>query len=147
MSSKRFYNELAKAVDRPDAEELLRILEVYRNWDSKSEDYPDECDIVMTSPFKDPEKAVAFVMLASASYDDEDFLTLISAGILEDLLRNPSEQMLDRIVNESRRAPRLRWMLSIVYSHAIESTQAKLAVKKVVGDVNCNTDPLPPRPY
>jgi hypothetical protein len=147
MSNKGFHNELARALARPDVEELLRILEIYRTWDLKSDEYRDEYDVVMYSPERDPDMAFAFIILGAASYDDEEFLGSLSAGVLEDLVRKPTEEILDRVVNEARKTPRFRWMLSVVYNHAIETLPAKLAVAKAVGDVNCDTDPLPPRPY
>ena len=147
MTDKSFYNELSRALFRSDAAELLRILEVYRCWSLKSDNYPSECDEVMASAHKDPEIALALVILAAANFDDPEFLRLMAAGTLEELLRKPSQDMLDRIIAEARKTERFRWMLSAVYNHAIEPEDVRLAISDVVGKLSCETDPLPPRPF
>lgn len=146
MVDKSFNSELAKTLARPDVENLRGALQVYHNWDHRGDDFPDEVGLVMDSYRHDPEMALAFVMLAAATYDDPEFLGLMAAGLLEDLLRNPSAEILERILTEARKSARIRWMLSIPYPHAIEPEAARRAIAVAVNGMT-GDDPLPPRPW
>lgn len=98
---------------------------------------------------EDPDKALAYVMLAAANYDDEDFLALIGAGLLEDILRDPSAEFLHRIVDEGRKTPRFRWLLSVPYRVAIsEKAWDAISPFRITGDhEEPERDCLPPRPF
>jgi hypothetical protein len=101
-------------------------------------------DAVMTAHWHDRERGLAYVMLAMAEYDDPDFLGLMSAGLLEDLLQEPDPEFVDRIAAEARKTTRLRWMLGIPFRHAIADWVWDRLRGLVVEDVD-NT-PLPPAP-
>ncbi len=119
---------------------------MYRNWDASvvGDDYPDECDRFMDSYHREPEVGIAFVMIAAAEYDDVQFLGLVSAGLLENLLCEGSAEITQRILLEARKTPRLRWMLSGVWYYSVPSKTAAEA-KKLVGSMKFE-DALPPRP-
>jgi hypothetical protein len=148
VSEKAFTNELERALARPDIEEVKRILSVYRKWQiaDRSSEYLDEYAAVMDSPRDDPELAISFVILAAATYDDPKFVGLMAAGVLEDLLQAPSENMLRRLLDEARKTARIRWMLSIVYLHAIPSSDVRSAIEGAIGDMT-GDDPIPPKPW
>src|SRR5689334_17594462 len=65
------------------------------------------------------EKALAYVVIAASRTDDARFLGLLGCGPLEDVLENPSAEMLDRIVAEARKSARFRWLLSNPFKVAI----------------------------
>ena len=101
-------------------------------------------DAVMSAHWHDPERGLAYVMLAMAEYDDPEFLGLMSAGLLEDLLQDPTLEFVDRIAAEARKTARLRWMLGVPFKHAIADWVWDRFGNLVVEDVD-NT-PLPPAP-
>jgi hypothetical protein len=149
MADKKVSDELERALNRADISELIQQIEQYYAYS-----YPDlrkwpvelveQLDGVLMSGCDDPEKGLAFVMLAAAKYDDREFLFLISAGTLENLLVDPSPEILGRIVEEARESPRIRWMLTGVYLHAI----AEHARKPISAAINgwTETHHTPPRP-
>jgi hypothetical protein len=95
----------------------------------------------------DPERALAYVVLASSRTDDAGFLALMGCGPLEDLLRDPSEQLLQRVVAEGRRSDRFRWLLSHPFKVAI-APRAWAAIEKfrITGPhEEPSDDTLPPR--
>lgn len=146
-----YQNELARAHGRDDIVELSRLLELHHRWSSfdgnrdnflREHDELDEYFRLDT----DPDKALAFVILAASTYDEPDYLFLTAAGPLENLLRAPSPSLLDRVVAEARKTARFRWMLTGVYPHAIEDEAARQIIVKAIGDVR-ETDPMPPAPW
>ncbi len=145
MISKAYKSELAFALARPDIEELKRVVDAYRNWDaSVSDDYPDACDRFMDSYHAEPEVGIAFVMIAAAEYDDVQFLGLVAAGLLENLLCDGSTEITQRILVEARKSARLRWMLSGVWYDSVPPETAA-AAQKLIGSM-MQGDVLPPRP-
>ena len=69
----------------------------------------------------DPEQALAYVILAVARVDDADFLRLMGCGLLEDVLRNPSDEILQRVVAQARKSARFRWLLSCPFKVAVSA--------------------------
>jgi hypothetical protein len=151
MADKSFSNELQRALARADADEMMRQTQTYYvnfkaglpGWDETNE---DGLQAITTAYFHDPEKTLAYVMLAAANFDDPEFLGFVAAGSLEHLLNNPSTEMLERIVTEARKTPRFRWMLSGVWLHAI-AERARKPVQDAVGGWTLDNEPLPPRPW
>jgi hypothetical protein len=91
----------------------------------------------------DPDVTLACVALAASMYDDAPFLSYIAAGPLENSLIEPSEAILGRVLSESRKTARFRWMLAGVYRHAI-AEEARTSVEWALGNMR-HDDPLPPR--
>ena len=101
-------------------------------------------DAVMSSHWTDPERGLAYIALAMAEYDDSEFLELMSAGLLEDMLQDPSPELLGRVVAEARKTARFRWMLGIPFKHAIPDRVWARLEGLTIADVD--TTPLPPPP-
>lgn len=148
MADKSFSNELQRALARPDILELQRQLATYHRY-SSTDDWPDEAiddlDAILSAHWDDPDRGLVYVVLAAANYDERDFLFLIAAGALENLLNDPSPEMLDRIVAEARKTPRFRWMLTGVWLHAI-AERAREPIKNAVGGWTEEME-TPPRPF
>ena len=159
MSNEGFNNELARALARPDIDELKESVEVYCQWSRRhreghvnEDDWPDELDPWFTNDNRD--RSLALVALAMANSDDEEFLIGVSCGLLESTLSHGpsidkiplSEEFLQRIVIEARRTPRFQWMLSAMWTTGMPQNEAKL-IADAVGSASCETDPLPPRPW
>ena len=146
-----FTNELERALRRDDAAQLRQAVETYyREWNAidsgvSSEGLVDYDDEYFFHAQDHPDKALAFVMLAAAKTSSRDFLFFVAAGPLEDLLRSPSEEMIERVVEEARRTPRFRWMLTGVFPHAI-SERAWQKIVPLLTDVS-EEDPMPPAPW
>lgn len=165
--------ELQRAMARDDKDDLLHSVEVYRRWSGYGE--PDDSKAARSDKVSDdataedelwhdeldpwfephdPERGLALIALAMANYDDEGFLALISAGMLEEIVsHNPASSgeplradILARIVDEARRTARFRWILSGVWTSGCPQ-EVTAAIKQAVGTVNIDADPLPPRPY
>ncbi len=83
------------------------------------DDLADDFAEIICCYFDDPEKALAYVILAVSQIDDAKFLGFMSCGNLEDVLRDPSPELLDRIVAEARKSARFRWLLSHPFKVAI----------------------------
>ena len=152
MADKSFQNELQGAQERFDRAEFIFDLRDYYRFDRHNrgqEPYErtkgGNFSAVMDAPLEDPDRGLAYVALAMAEYEDSTFLGLLSAGLLVDLLRDPTPEMLDRIVAEGRKTPRFRWMLSGVWLHAI-AERARAPVQAIVGDYSIE-QPLPPAPF
>ena len=97
----------------------------------------------------DPDKALAYVMIAAARTDDPGFLAFMGAGPLENILYDPSPELLERIVAEARKTARFRWLLSVPYKIAI-ADRAWDSIKhfRITGEHEEPTaDKLPPRPF
>jgi hypothetical protein len=152
--SRTFSNELERALVRPDVEELRSALDGYAQWHLANRTKERvQLKVAITDPIlhdnSDFDRSLALEVLAMERFDDPIFLGFVSAGPLESLLTTrpyPSEVHLARILEEARRTERFRWMLSGVWRTSMESTQA-MAVKRIVGSVDLNNDPLPPRPW
>ncbi|QBM74807.1 hypothetical protein E2E30_02830 [Sphingomonas sp. AAP5] len=81
----------------------------------------DDFGEIITCHFDDPEKSLAYVIIAASETDDAEFLQLMGCGNLEDVLCDPSPELLDRIVSEAHRSARFRWLLSNPFKVAISS--------------------------
>lgn len=159
MTDKAFFNELERALERPDVADLIGDLEDYRSFNAevtaKGPPWkPPELDSferlgnyanVMEAHWDDPDRGLAYVALAMGKYDDRDFLGVMAAGLLEDLLRDPAPEMLERIVEEARKTARFRWMLSGVWVHTI-AERARAPIAHAIGEYRLE-QPLPPRPF
>lgn len=151
MSGQSFTSELARANQRDDRADLERAVDLYFHWneeDSSQQYYDlhsDDLDSWMQMGRDDPERALASVMIAASRHDKPEFLGMVAAGILEDLLRNPTISILDRVVAEARKTARLRWMLAIVFPHAI-SPDAWNKIEPLLDNIS-GDDPLPPAPF
>lgn len=150
MSRQRFTSELARAYDRVDRVEIERHAELYRVYcetgsaQSFYDDHSTELNDWMDLGFADPDRAIASVMIAAVAYENPASLGMVAAGILEDLLREPSSEMLDRVFAEARKTARLRWMLAIVYPHAM-SPVAWQKLEPLLSGIS-GDDPLPAAP-
>ena len=151
MSRQQFTSELARAHDRSDRVEIERHAKLYfRYCESGSEQrfydkHSEDLDTWMELGYADPDRALASVMIAAASYGSPASLGMVAAGILEDLLREPSPEMLDRVFAEARKTARLRWMLAIVYPHAM-SPVAWQKLEPLLSGIS-GDDPLPAAPH
>ncbi|HEX5257639.1 MAG TPA: hypothetical protein VFW35_02530 [Sphingomicrobium sp.] len=153
MSDKSFSNELERALARPDAEELIRQIDVYIEYDRKGGgEWPDEISDDLSEVLEsgdDPDKALAYLMFAAARTDNPKFLAFMAAGPLENALHDPSYEFLERIVAEARKSARFRWLISVPYKVAIAKS-AWEAIKefRITGD---HEEPmgesLPERPW
>lgn len=138
-----------RASERPDAESLRERLRIYHAYHQLPE---REQEVFMGAHFEaldifyrskeDPDTALALVV-AATMFDDPAFLFSMAAGPLEDVLRDPDPQILDRIVTEARKHPRFRWMLTGVFLHAI-AERVRPAIEKAIGSMH-DADPMPPR--
>lgn len=150
MTNQGFSNELGRALARPDADQLKAVLAVYHDWSARGgtdKDWEDELDLWFGAD-QDPDVGLALVLLAAATYDEPEFLALVAAGLLENLLQRsnrPSEEFLGRVLDEARRTERFRWMLSGVNRTGMISDQA-VAIKRAVGRLTMDQS-LPPKPF
>jgi hypothetical protein len=124
MGEQHSSSELERALARADANKLIRQIDAYAvHITSGVSDWPDESadDFVeiVDSDHEDVEKALAYIVLGAYRSDDANFVNFLGCSILEDVLRNPSERMIERIVAEARRSPRFRWMLSSPFKVAV----------------------------
>src|SRR5438309_12056089 len=103
MADKSFSNELQRVLVRPDVKELVRELQGYCEYMQEFiANEPKRTEPFTGNPFevqdpRDADRALAYVVLAASRYDDRHFLGVMSEGPLEDLLRDPPPEILDRI--------------------------------------------------
>jgi hypothetical protein len=108
MSRQQFTSELARAYDRSDRAEIERHAELYHRYcetgseQSFYDEHSEDLDAWMDLGYADPERALASVMIAAATYGSSASLGMVAAGLLEDLLREPSPEMLDRVFAEAK---------------------------------------------
>lgn len=151
MPDKSYSDELTRALARPDIGDLRHTLAVHHafsvNKEAQSDDaWTDECEAVFLSGHDDPDLALAFLALAASTYDEPEYLGLLAAGPMEDALGIVAPKILDRIIVESRRNARFRWMLSGVWLHAIHPDNVE-AVRAAVGAFHMDRGvSLPARP-
>jgi hypothetical protein len=125
MSGKAYHDELEGALARPDAELMERQLDAYATYMATGpsgawpEEHEDAFSEIISCYHDDPEKAFAYVILGAARTDDARFLGLLGCGLLEDVLQNPSDELLERVVAEARKSARFRWLLSNPFKVAI----------------------------
>jgi hypothetical protein len=129
MPDESFSSELERAL-APDVEKLIRQIDAYaahiatgdNEW---PEDHADDFCEILDSHRDDVEKALAYVVLGANRSDNADFVNVLGCGTLEDILRSPTDELLDRIVAEARRSPRFRWMLNSPYEVAVSKAAWK----------------------
>ncbi|MGY4396226.1 hypothetical protein ACVWZA_001399 [Sphingomonas sp. UYAg733] len=152
MSAKTNSSELERALARPDADQMRQQLLAYAGYETEGagawpDELADDFDEIITCHFDDPEKAFAYVIIAASQSDDPAFLALMGCGNLENVLRDPSLDLLDRIVAEARKSARFRWLLSNPFKVAI-APRAWEAIEKfrITGPhEEPSADKLPPR--
>lgn len=150
--SQHFANELGRAQARPDIGEIITLVETHRRWNAMSGKEQERflaTNDVLDGYFRldcDPDRAMAFVAVSASKYDDPEYLALMAAGPLEDIL-NPgiTAAMIERVVAEARRTPRFRWMLAHVFAHAVDPAIRPL-VEAAQMDIT-NEMPVPPAPW
>jgi hypothetical protein len=153
MSAKAFTNELQRALARPDAEQLVLDLDDYRRFHREivannptPGEYEHDGNFAEVQDPRDSDRALAYVILAAARYDDPHFLGFMAAGPLEDMLRDPTPESLERVITEARKTPRFRWILSGIFLHAI-AERAREPVQEAIGGWSLDDTPLPERPW
>ena len=124
MSEKSFSIELHRALARPDAEKLTRQIDAYADYFASGlgdwpDDLSDDFGEILDSRWDDLDKALAYVVLGANRSDNAEFVNFLACGPLEDILENPSTEMIERIVAEARRSARFRWMLSGPFKVAV----------------------------
>jgi hypothetical protein len=152
MTGKTYSDELERALARPDAGTMMRQLDAYADYFQRGAgDWPDDCaddfEEVVTCHHDDPEKALAYVVIAASRSDDADFLGYLGCGPLEDVLRDPSSELLERIVAEAGKSARFRWLLSNPFKVAIaERAWEAIEEFRITGPhEEPSPDTLPPR--
>ena len=134
MSAKRYSDELERALARPDANTMIMQIDAYAEYFTRGagdwpDDKADDFNEIVACHHEDPEKALAYVVIAASRSDDPAFLGYLGCGPLEDVLRDPSHGLLDRIVAEARKSARFRWLLSHPFKVAV-SERAWEAIEK-----------------
>ena len=124
MSGKGYSDELQRALARPDAQKMIQQLDAYADYFARGagdwpDEYADDFEEIITCHFDDPERALAYVIIGASRTDDPVFLAQLGCGPLEDVLENPSPELLDRIVAEGRKSARFRWLLSHPFKVAV----------------------------
>ena len=124
MSKKAYPDELERALARPDADEMCRHLDSYAKYYENGggewlEESADAFGEIITCYHDDPEKAFAYVILGASRSDHPRFLGGLGCGPLEDVLEDPSDELLERIIVEARKCARFRWLLSNPFKVAI----------------------------
>lgn len=117
-------DEMERALARPDADDMCRQLDAYAFYFENGggewpEEFAEDFGEIITCHFDDPEKAFAYVILGASRSDHPIFLGQLGCGLLEEVLENPSDALLQRIVLEASRSARFRWLLSNPFKVAI----------------------------
>ena len=91
MSAKGYSDELHRALARPDANHLLRQIDAYVAYKARGGgDWPnasaDDFAEIISCYHDDPDKALAYVVIAVSRSDDAGFLNYMGCGPLEDVL-------------------------------------------------------------
>jgi hypothetical protein len=150
MKRSSYNDELTRALASHDAANLRTAVEIYHEYYRTSgkakvafrHKYADIIDAFYFT-YDDPDRGIALVALAASMYDEADFLFLVAAGPLEDILRKPSRDTIERVVAEARKNARFRWMLTGIFLHAI-SEDARPDIIEAIGSMT-EADPMPPR--
>ncbi len=124
MSDEAYRDELERALARPDADQLCRQLDAYAKYfQNGGGEWPEEFAVgfseINSCYHDDPEKAFAYVILGASRSDHGGFLGILGCGPLEDVLEDPSEELLKRIVAEARKSSRFWWLLSHPFEVAV----------------------------
>jgi hypothetical protein len=150
MPDKRYSDELERALARADAEKMIQQLDTYADYFAHGAgDWPDEYadDFAEIISCDDPEKAFSYVVLGASRSDDPKFLGQLGCGPLEDVLRDPPPDLLERTVAEARKSARFRWLVSHPFKVAV-SDRAWGAIEKFRSTgphEEPSADTLPPR--
>lgn len=150
MTGQSYEDELIRVNARPDATELRRKVAVYHEYyrtygkakEAFLDDHIDDIEAFQFT-YDDPDLGLALVALCASMYDEPDFLFLVAAGPLEDILRKPDQDILARVLAEARKNARFRWMLTGIFLHAI-SDVARPKIVHAIGTMT-EADPIPPR--
>ncbi|HEX8223258.1 MAG TPA: hypothetical protein VF605_05530 [Allosphingosinicella sp.] len=152
MAEKGYSDELQRALARSDAGKMIRQIDDYADYFADGagdwpDEYSDDFDEIVRCHHDEPEKALAYVVIAASRSDDARFLGYMACGPLEDVLRDPPADLLDRIVAEARKSARFRWLLSNPYKVAIaESAWEAIEKYRITGPhEEPADDTLPPR--
>ena len=136
MAAKSFSSELDIASARSDSDDMIRTIDAYAAYwvetDGASdwpEDQEDAFGQICGGLNDDPNKALTYVVLGASRSDHPGFIACLGCGPLEDILREPSEEMIQRIVAEARKSARFRWLLSHPFKVAV-SEAAWLAIER-----------------
>ena len=134
MSDNGYTDELERALARSDADVMSRQIDAYIDYLQAGaggwpEHHSDDFSEITMSGYDDPEKALAYIAIAVSRTDDPQVLAYFGCGQLEDILRDPSSDMLERIVVEARKSARFRWLLSNPFKVAL-SERAWEAIEK-----------------
>lgn len=124
MGRKAYFDELERASARPDARQMCEQLDAYAAYYANGmgawpEPWASAFDEIISCNQDDPEKALAYVVLGASRSEDASFLAGLGCGPLEDILHDPSDQLLQRIVDEARKSERFCWLLSCPYKIAV----------------------------
>jgi hypothetical protein len=144
--------EVERAFCRPDIDQLRAILTEQFECNQSIDAGLDPTETPSLDPIifdqSDLERSLALVAVAMATYDDANYLGLVSAGILEDIFfieNHVPDDLLTRIETEALRNPRFRWMPSGMYTDSFKPECRKL-VHRLTKGVSLN-DPLPHLEY
>lgn len=152
MGEKDYFDELERALARPDADQMRRQLLDYARYDLGGagewpDDLADDFGEIITCHFDDPDKALAYVVIAASQTDDAGFLGLMACSNLEDILCDPSSELVERVVAEAGKSGRFRWLLSHPFKIAV-AERAWVAIEpfRITGPrEEPSHDTLPPR--
>ena len=124
MRASTYSDELERALARPDADRMRQQLLAYAEYDAKGaghwpDDLADDFSEIISCHFDDPEKALAYVVIAASQSNDASFLGLMACSNLENVLFEPKPELLERIIAEARKSARFRWLLSHPFKVAV----------------------------
>jgi hypothetical protein len=126
MSAKSFTSELDRAMARPDSEGLLALVAAYERYFAETggegewpEKLAEHFGGTLDWPERDPDKALAYIVFVAAYSTNPAFIGMTACGPLEDILRQPSDTMISRVVAEARKSARFRWLLSHPFKVAV----------------------------
>lgn len=123
MSGKGYSDELERALARPDAPQMCRDLDANAEHHERGgewmEEYAEAFSEIISCYHDNPEKAFAYVILGASRSDNAGFLGLLACGPLEDVLDNPSGELLERVIAEAQKSDRFRWLLSHPFKVAV----------------------------
>lgn len=116
--------ELERALSRPDADAMIRLIDAFADHHADGggtwpDEYAEDFGEIISCHHDDPDKALAYVVIAASRSDDAHFLRYLGCGPLEDALREPSGDLIARVVAEARRSARFRWLLSNPFKVAV----------------------------
>ncbi len=114
----------------------------YANGPATYERFLRTVDDIARLPAVNPDKALALIAIALSRCSSPEFLMYLAAGPLEEVLRDPIPDILERVVAEGRRSARFRWLLSGIWPHAM-ATAAHEVITPLLADVSSENPPPP----